>query len=502
MTHDKKIILYPTLLLLFVLAACSGNKPMQARYEAEQMFHKAENSLKQARAFNPKLSKTQQNEIQTSFKALVDFCYDQLSKTDSALHPVEFNEFNYITYQATTRLSQLYYLSNQFNNCVEITNRLLTEINIPMTQKAAVYINLGQALQSAGQWDSSYAVYNNALKHFSPPLSNTKEIIGSIFNLPLYIYRVVNYIKDNQATNKEIFKAEKYYLDLIQAFPNQKLEIASRSNLAKLYEETNQWEKELAQLKLLTNPESKSYATVLLKTADIYGGKLKQHDTALTIYDFIYDQTTDKDGDMRAVLLFKKSLVMIDQAKYDAARTLLHQIKNDYPLVYDQSALFQYNLARSFELQNKWNRAEQEYNLLLEKFKGSSESMMTLLYIVDYFKKQKNDSEKTRWFLKADKYFSELIQSGRGSLLEARAMLYQADLYNRDNNFNKSAEILTAIFNKYPETDPGKQALIKAIRLYQYKLDDSQKADSLLGILKLTLAKTVVNSNTQDILDN
>ena len=105
-------------------------------------------------------------------------------------------------------------------------------------------------------------------------------------------------------------------------------------------------------------------------------------------------------------------------------------------------------------------------------------------------------------FLKAEDYFNELIQSGRGGLLEARAMLYQADLYNRNDDFNKSAEILTSIFNKYPETDPGKQALIKSINLYQKRLDNPAKADSLLELLKSTLAKTPVNANTQDLLEN
>ena len=128
--------------------------------------------------------------------------------------------------------------------------------------------------------------------------------------------------------------------------------------------------------------------------------------------------------------------------------------------------------------------------------------MMTLLYLVDHFRKQNNKAEKDRWFAKAESYFNELASSGKGKLLEARAMLYQADLYNRNDDFEKSADILTKIFEKYPETDPGKQALIKSIQLYQNKLNNPQKADSLLQQLKLTLAKTPVNTNSTDLLEN
>lgn len=502
MNYNKQILIYPFLLLIFALCACSGNKPLQARYNAEKMFYEAENTLKDARALSTNLSVEQSTEITNLFTKLVSYCYTQIDQIDSSLNPVEFNEFNYITYQAVTRLSQLYFLNKNYNKCIEITNKLLTKIRIPAQQKAAVYINLGQALQSAGNWDSSYAVYNNALEKFSPPLTNTNEIIGSIFNLPLYVYRVVNYIKDKNAVSFEITKTENYYLNLVHDFKGNKLETASRSNLAKLYEETGQWKKELSQLQLLTNPTSKSYFTVLLKTADIFGGKLKKYDTALTIYNYILENTADTADDMRSILMFKKSLVQIDLGNFEQARTLLHKIKSTYPNIYNQSPLFQYNLARSFELQNNWNRAEQEYNLLLEKFKGSSESMMTLLYLVDHFKKQNNTQEKDRWFAKAESYFNELAKSGTGRLLEARAMLYLADLYNRNDYFEKSAQILTTIFEKYPETDPGKQALIKSIRLYQNKLHNPQKADSLLQQLKLTLAKTPVNSNSTDLLEN
>ncbi len=502
MKLTKQLIIYLLLLALLALCSCSGNQPLQARYQAEKMFHEAENALIKAKAFSPILSAHDQAYIANEFNTLVEFCYTQLDKIDSALSPVEFNEFNYITYQATTKLSQIYYLDKDYEKCALITNRLLTEVNIPTIQRAAVYINLGQALQSAGKWDSSYVVYENALEIFSPPLTTTNEIIGSIFNLPLYVFRVVHFINDRATISFELTKAENYYLNLIHDFTGHKLETASRSNLAKLYEETGQWKKELAQLKFLTDPKSKSYTTVLLKTADIFGGKLKKHDTALVLYNHIFDQTTEDDKEMRAILLFKKSLIQIDLGNYDDARTLLHQINKDYPRVYDQSALFQYNLARSFELQNKWNRAEQEYNLLLEKFKGSSESMMTLLYLVDHFRKQKNKSEEKRWFTKAESYFTGLAKSGKGNLLEARALLYSADLYNRNDEFVKSAEILTSVFNKFPNTDPGKQALIKSIRLYSNKLDNPQKADSLLEQLKLTLVKTGVSANSKDLFEN
>ena len=494
-----------TTILCFTIAlaicnSCTGNKPLQARYQAEKMFSEANKSLETAQSFNKELTPEQQQDITSQFTKLVDYCYEQISQIDSNSYPVEFNEFHYITYQAGTRLSQLYYLKNEYLKCIDITNKLLTDINIPEAQKASVYINLGQCLQAGGEWDSAYTVYENIIERFSPPLTSSNEIITPIFNLPLYVFRVVNYIDQKKSISYEMTKTENYYLNLIHDFPKQKLETASRANLAKLYEETGQWKKELAQLELLTDPSSKSYSTVTLKKADLLASKLGKSDSALVLYNKIEANTPEDQEDIRAILMFKKALVQIDKKNYDLARSILFDIKKTYPAIYDQSPLFQYNLARSFELQDKWNRAEQEYNLLLEKFKGSSESMMTLLYLVDHFQKQKNTFEKDRWFKTADDYFTELAEDGRGTLLEARALLYQADLYNRTSDYQKSADALLSVFNKYPKTDPGKQALIKAIRLYHEQLNNPLKADSLLEQLKLTLANLPVSADSEDLL--
>ena len=127
---------------------------------------------------------------------------------------------------------------------------------------------------------------------------------------------------------------------------------------------------------------------------------------------------------------------------------------------------------------------------------------MTLLYLVDYFKKKKNIAESERWFKTAEEYFIELAQLGQGDLLEARAMLYHADLYNRSENYDQSAQILLNIYNKFPKTNPGQQALFKAIRLYQNELGNKNIADSLLGVLKISLAKSSPNEESKDLLEN
>ena len=502
MKYMTRIILYPLLLLAILLCSCTEHKPLQARYEAEKMYHDAENSLNDAKVLNPNLSNEQLKQIINKFESLVDFCYTQLDQIDSGSFPLEYNEFNYITFEAVIRLSQLHYLNKDFDACIQITNKLLTQISMPIDQKAIVYVNLGQALQSTINWDSAYAVYDNALELFSPPITSSSEIIASIFNLPLYILKVVQYTNVENQYSFEMTKAENYYLNLIRDYPGSKLEAPSRANLAKLYELTGQWNKELAQLKLLTSSKSKSYFSVLLKTADIYAAKLKRYDTALTLYDLMIEKTTENKDDIIPVLLYKKSLVHIAQGKYELARSLLYEIKDKYLITYNDSPLFQYNLARSFDLENKWNRAEQEYNLLFTKFKGSSESMTTLLYLVEHFREKQNSIEKERWFKTAESYYIDIAQSNKGTIDEANALLFSANLYMNNKDYEQTLDALTVISTKFPDSEQSRQALLKSIHIYRNVLDQPQKADSLLAQLRLSLAKNRNLSDSEDLLEN
>ncbi|KAA3634855.1 MAG: hypothetical protein DWP97_06065 [Calditrichaeota bacterium] len=498
---NKKLVIF-TFLCLVLVASCSHNPALEDRYNAEKMLNNAENMLKETQAFNSSLPEQKLTELSAEFNKIVDFCYAALDKYDSTKYPIEVNQIGFITYQSVIRLSQLYYSHQKYSQSVEITEKLLNNVSIPRDYQSNVYINLGQALQAAGNWDSAYAVFSGTLERFSPPLTNTGKIITPVMYLPLYIFRTVRFTESPQQVSYQLNKTEQYYIDLLVNADNTKLRESARENLAKLYEETGQWEKELEQLEDMLDPSAESYNDILMKQADILGGKLKMFDSALTIYDFIFARTKPEDSDTRANIYFNRSLIDLAKGNYSSSRDWLNKIEVEYRSIYHREPLFQYNLAKSFELENNWERAEQEYNLLLEKFKGSSESMMTLLYLVDRFKKLNQTKISNYWFESAQTYFEDIAKINRGEELEARALLYSADLFKRAENYTKSSDILLEIYNKFPKSPQGRQALYRAIRLNNNELKDTNKADSLLNLLKANLAGTIGSAETEDLFEN
>lgn len=473
-------------LSVVILLSCADNMAVRLRYEAEKKLHQAEKLLADAR-IKPELADPHtMRAVADRFGEVVEFCYQVLDSVNSQSYPVEHREVQHLAFRSSSRLSQLFFSYKRFDTCAAILNRLLGRVQLDEPELLTTYVNLGQALQATGLWDSALVIYDNALERFYPPVDGSGEVILALFNIPAHIFRVVNMIGDSAEVADMFHKAHEYYSGLAADFPDTRLAPAAHANLARLYDDTGQWEKEIAELSAMTDTASRSNLTIQLRIADIYGTRTKDLNRALKLYNEILDGLENSDTLARPQVFFKISMVKMEQGRYAQAREILVDLKKDYPQFYTATPMAQYAIARSFELEGNWSRAEVEYNYLIENYRGSDEAMSTFMYIADLFEKQGRKRESERWFKEAEQHFDEMAAIGTGTVVEAKALAYKADLYQQKNDWNRSAEILLSLFDKYPDSEVGRQALLKASAIYRKKLHDRAAADSLIEVLKAT----------------
>jgi len=488
MTIFKSLLIPTCLLGVLTLLSCSDNPAVRLRYEAERRLHTAEKALGEAQAFQ-RFSPGQAFQIAGDYNDLAEFLFDALDEVDPKQYPVEYHELVFLEHETTMRLAGLLYTAGKFDSSAVVISRLVADVPLEEHLLMSSYVELGKTMQASGKWDSALTIYNHAVDNFAPPLDPVGNIVFDVFNLPLHVFRMVTLLGDKDAAAYEFNRAEIYYLNFLNESGPDRLALSSRANLSLLYDDVGQWEKELAQLKALADPAHPSYLTVQLKIADIYGSELHRFDTALALYDDVMKRIDPEDDEALAGVLFKIGLVRMEQEDYNEARNILKRLKNDYGDFYARTPLAQYTLARSFEFDKRWNRAEQEYGLLIEKYRGSSEAMATLIYLFDHYRKEKRDREAQAWFDRALNHFDRLITTNAGTPLEARALLYKADLYGRSDRWEQAADILLSIFNKFPTSKPGRQAGLKAADIHKNQLDNPQKADSLMAVLRTRLAE-------------
>lgn len=488
------------LLILFIcLAGCSDNPAVRVRYEAEKKLHQMERQLSEIQSINRDRSGAQLLDISKEYSSLANYCYAELGALSVEKYPVEYDEIQYIAYQAANRKAQLYYALRYYDSSLVTYHEILRRLELPKTQVMTTYVNLGQAYQSAGKWDSAYTIYTQTAREFYPPVDDNGELFEPVFTLPLHIFQISSTIEDSRRVNQDFSAAEMYYQSLTADSINGTISAAAHHLLAKLYEITGQWEKEIAQLDELKDPVHPNYQFNQFRIATLYGDKLKRYDTALTMYDRLADQLEEKDTLLLPSLHLRKALIKIEQKKLREARDILIMLKREFPKFYDKTPMTQYSYAKTFELEKRWPRAESEYNLLIEKYRGSKEAMRIFLYIYDHYKALGQDADAAEWLRNAERYYNELASSGKGSLMEAAALLYKADLETRSDNWRGSAELLTEVYRKFPGTEQGTKAAVKAASIYRERLNEPKTADSLIFELKTQLSEIQEPMKNEDL---
>lgn len=484
---------FALLIVLFavMINGCSDNNALKMRYEAEQKFHQAENVLKKASIRPELITDAELEQIQQLYVDVIDFTLSSLKNVDAKKYQAEYNELQHLAFQSTNRLANLLYSLRKYRQAKGYLVRLLDEVELPNMQLLATKLNLGKAYQASGNWDSALVTYNVILEQFYPPVDEQGEVLLSLFNLPSHIYKIENMSGNKERAETEYNRAITYYSGLVRAFAATKVGTASRASLARLYDHTGNWEKEIEQLSMMLDSTAATYTSIRMKIAEIYGTRLKQFDRSLGMFDEIFTSLEGKMADdtlFIPVVHFKKAMVRMEMKDYSTARQILFDIKENFRAYFAGNPKAQYAIARSFELDNNWKRAEVEYNYLIENYRGSDEAMASFLYIAKYLKDAGRIDESQRWYDDAEKYYNQVAALGEGTLSEAMAKVYLADLYQSQDKWDKSAEMLLQIFDKYSQTEPGRKAILKASAIYRSKLKNDIKADSLIEVFKTSIA--------------
>ncbi|MCP4684010.1 MAG: tetratricopeptide repeat protein [bacterium] len=474
-------------ILTMAAVSCSDNPAVRARYEAEKLYFDAEKLAGSAQV-RPDLNPTGLvGEIRNSYGRVVEHCYAALETVNRQEYPLECSELEILAFKASGRLTQLFYLQERFDTCVSICDRLLEKTTLQGVPRASAYLSLGRSLQAAGRWDSAQAVYEYSTETFYPPLEPNGEIMTGLFNLPAQIFQIYARVGDTIAAAIQLDRAEYYYRDLIKEYPNTRLAPASHASLAVLYEQTGRWQRSIEELAAVTDSTGRVAAPARERIADLYADQLKDYDRALAGYDSLVASLEGADTVNLPGLEFKRSMIFVEKQQYPEARQVLNSLKDNHPQYFAENAVAQYAVARTFDLQDNWERAETEFRYLLENYEDSEEAMSTYLYLAGRLTEKGRRIEAQRLEEEAGEAYKRIAAEKAGLPAEATAMTYQAELYRRNNDWPRAAETLGEVFHKFPYTEVGYRSAVAAAAIYRQELDDSRRSDSLVTEIKKRL---------------
>lgn len=467
-----------------LLLACSTNEPLKARYEAEQLFFEAEKLAKEA-YIKPELGTGQDlKRIFDAYDRVLNFTLASLETVDSNSNLLEYSELSSLAHRSATRLTKMYFAEKNFDTCITLMSTTLEQTRLAREEKIAVYYNLGQALQADGQFDSAITIYTYTIETFNPPLTQDGQPILEILNLPMFLVRIFTQLGDTTQARESFDDAETYYSNLLESFPGSNLAMTANGNLARLYYDSRLWDESISYLSKMVDSTGQVTLSARFRIADIQATFQKKYARAMASLDQILRSLQGRDTVFVPVARFKKGLVEMKRGRTSRARKILAEIQKSYPGYDRANPRVQYMKARSFDLENNWDRAETEYKFLIERHGESREGLATYMYLADQLAQRGRKNESEQWYDKALRQYTLLAARGSGTLREAIALTYKADLYRSQERWKDAASTLTTIYEKFSDSPVGRDCLLTAAEIYRRRLDDPVTADSLISELK------------------
>jgi tetratricopeptide (TPR) repeat protein len=476
-----------TLSFLLGIVSCSQNPAIEARYQAEKMLFKADR-LARSTPIAPDMSNTPQFEqVDNSFSEVTEFCYRSLNALDCNRYPKECDELAVIAFKASEGLTRLLFTVEQYDSCVAVYRRLLEETTLSGTPLIQTWLDLGKSFQAGGKWDSATAVFDYATDNFYPPLGSDSGIMIDLFNLPVRIFDIYSRVGDGSDASEQFDRSQAYYRGLIEKYPDTWLATASHANLAELYRKAGRAGQAVDEWQLVVDSSGAVTDSAREKIADLYARDLKYYDRAVAIYDSLIASISGADTTELPGLEFKRGMAYFEKKEYSEARKILNQLKDKYPDFYRDTPEVQYTIARIFDRQDRWERAETEYLFLLENHEASEEAFYVYIYLADRLNAKGRRLEAQRLKEEAEALYKRVTEERAGTLAEANALTYRAELHRRGRNWEQAAATLGEIFRKFPVRDLGHRSALAAAAIYREKLDDPRRADSLVAEVKKRL---------------
>lgn len=493
--RNRILILAATAALGVSLCGCSDRTAVRIRYQAEKLYYAANKALTAAEfrgdADDPAVARN----LRDQFSAVAAYGHAALDTVTPQLDPQENRQLSGIVYQSTTRLAQMYFAARRYDTLVVLLERLMEKATLNRSEQAITWYNYGRALQVGGKRDSSLAVFSAAIEKFVPPVNDSSQVLLLVFNLPLRIHQAFVEGQDSIRAAEWYSRAEAYYQkwSATTGEPTQ-LSMTSLGNLGRLYEDAGRWERAAATLQLMVDSTGEVAPVPKLHIADLYAEKLGRYDEAIALYEELDRILVGPDTVARPQIYEKQAGVYLNKKNYPKTREVLNAIENRWPGYFKASPDAQYTKARSFELENNWERAETEYRYLIDHYAGSEQALAAYLYLAEKAQKEGRPAESEQWYTRAEKAYKTIITQKPGTRDEALALYFLADLHRQRKEWPEAASTLSKVFEKFPASIQGLRAAVMAAEVYRDKLGNTRAADSLeMAVEQAAIARSTAS---------
>ncbi len=484
-----------TLLMLAVfsiavsaLTGCEDTRSIQLRYNAEKKLYEA-NQERERLQIRPELIADEQvNNLRKQYQAVMNQALSSADSIPAGVDNQEWRELQFIAYEAVQRAEEIAIASKDNLAAIEIMGLLLARVTLPPSKLLPAKLQLGRALQRAGNWDSAKVIYRELVTAFYPPIDSRGEVVGPVLDLPYNEYLVESDIAQGVERDSIVVGVEEHYKKLLRDYPSGNLSVAIHTLLSVIFQREGRFDEALQELKSVIDSTGKQALKARIRSWDINTFSLKQPQASLD--DIASVSLSGDDTLFVPLLLFKRAEAYLELEDYDAARGAIYRIKNDYPYYFARNPVAQNLIAKSFVREGKWERAENEYRWMIDTYPGAQVSFRAYIEILERYKKSNDKRRYDEWQRRALDFYEATARKRASGRMEATAFSFIAEVYRLDEDWEEAAKTLARIARKFPATDIGRRSALSGAVLYRDKLSDTATAEELFQVYKSSWPQT------------
>ena len=453
------------LLLLFVLG-CSGQSSIKDEYVAERMYHKA-NRLYQSILINPRIAsaKDYQRAI-NAFQAIVE----KYGKGQTVSNHV----IKLIVEKSWLIIPELYFLQEDYKGAIA-GYKAVIEANPENPQLcAAAQMSIASCYERIKQIDKAILEYQNLLSNYSS-INDPSSPNLQILQVPLHIARLYQQMDKASPARKQYEEAIRYYQGIANKWPKTPTAFVALNQIAATYADQRKWEKTVDVLREIVRefPDHQRVPDILLAMGNIYLELLREPSRALEVYNRILKSYPNYKNQAQVHLAIGYALLR--QHKFQSAREKFKQVIQTYPKNGAVCAGAQFALGNTYELEDKWERALNEYRWVMDVYPTTPQGIYVPIYIADHYKRNNEDELAKAEYQRAINHYQRLVRKYPNSLLAAMAQNYLAMCYVRQEEWEEAIEAFRTLGRAYPPSSVTMGSYLMLGNIYE-QLKDKLKA--------------------------
>ena len=465
-------------LLLPMITGC-GNEEFTTRYRAEKMLWNA-TKLQRAISENPELAT---DEMRALIMEKYELIVAEFPPPEDA-HESDLSMDALVTVSTSGRsriiLAGLLAAEDRRDESVELLASVRDEYTAvrPLAVEAA--LSLASLHEASGDWEAAVAEFDLLVENRPPAYEDGSGPDMRILRAPMRKAAGFMLRGQESAAAGAFDEARSYWRHWEKEWPGSGTAISAAGLVAESFSVEQRWDDAIDAYKEFDTVygDENNRAALWLAVADMYVQKLGRTAEGRVYYEKVSATYRGKIAGATADVAL--AVGDIRATHYSRGRERLESVIAGFSDEEAVAATATYHIARSFELEERWDEAIPYYRTLSTRYPSTMYGLTAPLHVAGHYTEMGEDAAAATALSGAGDAYERVIRDFVGTPAELVARNNLVETRLRQGLWRQAAEAIVESAERFPESSSTAAMLIQAADLYSTRLGDDDFARNLL----------------------